>query len=132
MLRKSTLLILFLCAWACGTKQPKVVDESQKKPKTTLAHTSLKTGCTDCHEAERPEPYKDIVSVTHGEGAACESCHTWPVYKTINTAVKAHNPYPKQCLGCHSVELERASHAAQGDCKACHRWPAWLPTVIGG
>lgn len=132
MLKRFMLMILLVLAPNCGTKQPKVADESQKNPKTSLTHLNLKTGCQDCHEAERPAPYEDLVSIKHGEGAACESCHTWPSFKAVVPSLKAHNPYPTQCLGCHSRALEMSTHGAQGDCKACHRFPMWSPAVIGG
>ncbi|RYZ82370.1 MAG: hypothetical protein EOP04_22175 [Proteobacteria bacterium] len=126
MLSRTLFMIIFSTLFACGTKQPKVVDETQLNPKVSVAHLNLKTDCAECHEAERLPPNVETnATELHGLGADCSSCHTWPAFKTINDSVKAHNPYPAKCLGCHTVASEMATHPKQGECAACHSWPVW-------
>lgn len=143
MFWKAFVILNLLLTFGCGTKQPKVTDEVFLDPNKSKAHLNLKDDCAKCHEAERPEPYEDNESamLPHGENKACETCHTWPLFKMVTASTKAHNPYPKTCLGCHSVEkaveaLEakdpkgRTAHGPMGSCKLCHQWPKWSPVVI--
>lgn len=129
---KSILIFMTLAVLsACGTKQPKVEDETQKNPQSSIAHLNLKTGCADCHLDERPAPAEEAKIVLHGEAQPCEKCHTWPAFKVINKEIGLHNPYPTSCLGCHNRAQEMSTHVAFGDCVTCHAFPNWLPPIAG-
>ncbi len=110
----------------CGTKQPKVSDQTQLNPQLSLGHANLKTDCAECHESERLPPTEDLnITVKHGNGEDCAVCHTWPAYSKINDSAKTHNPAPKQCMGCHSLAGEGDPHDKRGECAACHAFPLW-------
>ncbi|MBC7532389.1 MAG: hypothetical protein H7318_12490 [Oligoflexus sp.] len=121
-------LLLWTLLSACGNKQPTVVDESQKNPKSSISHVNLTSNCAQCHEPDRKAPAVDLVTVQHGLGADCSDCHAFPVFTVIKAEAKTHVPPPKACMGCHDRVTAKTSHVARGECAGCHRFgAAWAP-----
>lgn len=124
----SRAFLFFFLAFGmgCGVKTPKVTDENLQKP--SIDHVKFTGGCPECHEGDRLPPNQDIsadglaLTTRHGFGNDCVQCHSFPDFSTLKANVLAHNPYPTDCLGCHSVQINAAPHAPRGNCggAACH------------
>ncbi|RYZ60176.1 MAG: hypothetical protein EOP07_01700 [Proteobacteria bacterium] len=134
LLKKSTVscllaeCFLLLALTSCGSRQPAVVDETQKSPTKALSHANLTSNCADCHEQDRKPAAVDLVTIPHGLGEDCSACHSFPLFTNIKTSAKAHNPAPKVCMGCHDRGTEMTVHVARGECAPCHQFgAAWGP-----
>ena len=131
----SVFALFFALALAgCDTNQPQVATDALKKP--SIDHAKFTAGCPECHEQDRLPPTNESTTTAnlitpHGFGGDCVQCHSFPLFKTINGAVLAHNPTPVSCTGCHaSATTPKADgtlppHPPLGDCAQCHSFPDW-------
>jgi DmsE family decaheme c-type cytochrome len=118
---------------ASGNKQPATVEKAAAPNPADFVGSDV---CATCH-AEVAKKFSDNphnkITLTHGEGTACESCHGpgrahveggGDVTKIKQLAKLTPTQASETCLGCHSgahPNFPRSPHAKAGvGCTSCH------------